>query len=107
MSQAAGMGGVLSSAALKTYLAGFDQKAATWPVSVSSAFPRFHDIYQKAGVRNYWGYLGDAGGDTLRETLSRAMTNASSIVQIVTWNDFGEGTVVEPTQESFDVTIWT
>ena len=27
------------------------------------------------------------------------MTNAPAIVQIVTWNDFGEGTVVEPTQE--------
>ena len=27
------------------------------------------------------------------------MTNASTYVQIVTWNDFGEGTVVEPTRE--------
>ena len=27
------------------------------------------------------------------------MTNSSMIVQIVTWNDFGEGTVVEPTKE--------
>ena len=27
------------------------------------------------------------------------MTNASTYVQIVTWNDFGEGTVVEPTKE--------
>src|SRR6185295_355852 len=75
------------------------QKAAGWPAFISGAFPRFHDIYQKAGVRNYWGYLGDRNGDTFRETLSRAMTNSSSIVQVVTWNDFGEGTVVEPTKE--------
>jgi hypothetical protein len=27
------------------------------------------------------------------------MTNNSAIVQIVTWNDFGEGTSVEPTQD--------
>jgi hypothetical protein len=27
------------------------------------------------------------------------MTNASAIVQIVTWNDYGEGTIVEPTRE--------
>ena len=27
------------------------------------------------------------------------MTNSSSIVQIVTWNDFGEGSMVEPTKE--------
>jgi hypothetical protein len=50
-------------------------------------------------VRNYWGYLGDRHGDTLRETLSRGMTNSSAIVQVVTWNDFGEGSMIEPTQE--------
>jgi hypothetical protein len=99
MSQAPGTGGVLSRAALKSYLADFDQKAGSWPAFISSAFPRFHDIYQRAGVRNYWGYLGDRRGDTLRETLSRGMTNASVIVQVVTWNDFGEGSMVEPTRE--------
>jgi hypothetical protein len=99
MSQAPGTGGVLSGTALKSYLADFDQKAGNWPASISSAFPRFHDIYQRAGVRNYWGYLGDRHGDTLRETLSRGMTNSSAIVQVVTWNDFGEGSMVEPTQE--------
>jgi hypothetical protein len=99
LSQAPGTGGVLSGAALKSYLADFDQKAGTWPAFISSAFPRFHDIYQRAGVRNYWGYLGDRHGDTLRETLSRGMTNGSAIVQVVTWNDFGEGSMVEPTRE--------
>jgi hypothetical protein len=99
MSQAPGTGGVLSGAALKGYLADFDQKAGAWPAFISSAFPRFHDIYQRAAMRNYWGYLGDRHGDTLRETLSRALTNASAIVQVVTWNDFGEGSMVEPTEE--------
>ncbi|HWX21474.1 MAG TPA: glycoside hydrolase family 71/99-like protein [Candidatus Binatia bacterium] len=99
LSQAPGTGGVLSDAALRQYLSGFEQKAGVWPAFISSAFPRFHDIYQPAGVRDYWGYLGDHNGDVLRETLGRAMTNASKCVQIVTWNDFGEGTVVEPTRE--------
>ena len=99
MSQAPGTGGVLSGAALKSYLADFEQKSAGWPATISSAFPRFHDIYQRAGVRNYWGYLGDRHGDTFRETLSRSLTNSSPIAQIVTWNDFGEGSMVEPTKE--------
>jgi hypothetical protein len=99
LSQAPGTGGVLSGAALKSYLANFDQKAEAWPAFISSAFPRFHDIYQRAGVRNYWGYLGDHQGDTLRETLCRAMTNSATFAQIVTWNDFGEGSMVEPTRE--------
>jgi len=50
-------------------------------------------------VRNYWGYLGDRDGETLRETFNRALTNNSALVQIVTWNDFGEGTTIEPTKE--------
>lgn len=99
ISQKPGTGGVLSDAALKNYLAGFEQKAQAWPAFISSAFPRFHDIYQRAGNRNYWGYLGDRNGETLRQTLGQAMTNSSAIVQIVTWNDFGEGTVIEPTKE--------
>ena len=99
MSQVPGTGGVLSAAAFKSYLADFDRKAAAWPAFISSAYPRFHDIYQQGGGRNYLGYLGDHHGDTLRETLSRSMTNASAIVQIVTWNDFGEGSMVEPTRQ--------
>ena len=99
MSQAPGTGGVLSGTALKGYLNDFEQKAASWPTYISSAFPRFHDIYQRAGMRNYWGYLGDRQGETLRETLSRGMTNSSALVQIVTWNDFGEGSIIEPTRE--------
>ena len=51
------------------------------------------------GGRNYLGYLGDHHGNTLRETLSRGLTNASAIVQVVTWNDFGEGSMVEPTRQ--------
>jgi len=99
MSQAPGTGGVLSGAGVKNYLAEFERKAAEWPAFISSAFPRFHDIYQRAGVRNYWGYLGDRQGEILRDTLGRAMTNSAAIVQIVTWNDFGEGTMIEPTRE--------
>lgn len=99
MSQTPGTGGVLSDAALKSYLAGFDQKAGAWPAFISSAFPRFHDVYQRAGGRNYLGYLGDHHGDTFRETLSRSLTNSSAIVQVVTWNDFGEGSMIEPTKE--------
>lgn len=59
------------------YLTSFQETAAAWPAFISSAFPRFHDIYQKAGIRDYWGYLGDRGGDTLRGTLRRANAEIS------------------------------
>jgi hypothetical protein len=99
LSQQPGTGGVLSEGSLRNYLNDFERKGAGWPAYISSAFPRFHDIYQKAGVRSYWGYLGDKNGQTLRETLGHALTNNSVLVQVVTWNDFGEGTVIEPTKE--------
>ncbi len=95
-------GGVLTDAMLQNYLTGFEQKALAapaWPAFISSAFPRFHDIYQQAGIGSSYGYLDDQNGSTFRETLSRAMTNNSAIIQIVTWNDFGEGTITEPTVE--------
>lgn len=88
---------VLSNAVMISYLDGFDQTAAAWPAFISSAFPRFHDIYAQAGVEPSFGYLDDQNGATFQETLTQAMTNNSTYIQVVTWNDFGEGTIVEPT----------
>ena len=99
LSVSPGARGVLSMTALDHYLTTFEQSAAAWPAYISSAFPRFHDVYQPAGVRDYWGYLGDRKGDTFRFTLTRALTNHAFMAQVVTWNDFSEGTVVEPTVE--------
>ena len=99
LSLAGGTRGVLSLAALQDYLDRFEDRAKGWPAYISSAFPRFHDIYQSAGVRDSWGYLGDSKGSIFRQTLSRALTNSSAIAMVVTWNDFAEGTMVEPTVE--------
>ncbi len=68
-------------------------------VKIAGAFPGFHDIYQEAGVQPSHGRLDSRDGETFRRTLERAMASASPIVQIITWNDFGEGTCVEPTRE--------
>jgi hypothetical protein len=90
---------ILTPSQLQSYLNSFDQKAAGWPAFISSAFPRFHDIYAQAGVGTSYGYLDDADGANFTNTLTRAMTNHSAVVQLVTWNDFGEGTILEPTQD--------
>jgi hypothetical protein len=89
--------GIVTDAMMQNYLTIFQEKASVWPAYVSTAFPRFHDIYAQAGVSASYGYLDDQRGNTLRETLGWAMTNTSAIVQIATWNDFGEGTIIEPT----------
>lgn len=91
--------GILARPALESYLANFQQAGSSWPAFISCAVPRFHDIYAQAGVGPSYGMLNDSDGDTFRATLGRALTNNSALIQIVTWNDFGEGTMVEPTKQ--------
>jgi len=99
MWMSAGGTNVLTPAQLNSYLNSFDQNGAAWPGFVSSSFPRFHDIYSQAGAGSSYGSLDDANGSTLTNTFNRSLTNRSAMVQLVTWNDFGEGTMLEPTLE--------
>jgi hypothetical protein len=90
---------VLTREALNSYLQNFYQKAASWDYRIASAFPGFHDIYSEAGLGYSYGFLDDNNGETFDFTLRSALGHEPDILQIVTWNDFGEGTVVEPTIE--------
>ncbi|MCA9238228.1 MAG: hypothetical protein KDA44_22300 [Planctomycetales bacterium] len=67
------------------------------------AFPGFDDFYQEGG----WGSgipfeIPHDVGQTLATTLDLATQYASQIdfLQLATWNDFGEGTMFEPTVET-------
>lgn len=66
---------------------------------IPAAFPRFHDIYEQAGVQKSWGTIEDREGKTYSETLERALKSGASFLQLVTWNDWGEGTQIEPSVE--------
>ncbi len=63
------------------------------------ALPRFHDIYEEAKVHKSWGKIDDAAGKTFATTLESALKSKMPLVQIATWNDWGEGTVIEPSAE--------
>lgn len=63
------------------------------------AFPGFRDIYQEAGLHASYGFIDAREGQTLAETLDMAWKSQSPWMQIATWNDHGEGTVVEPTRD--------
>ena len=62
--------------------------------SIPSAYPGFEDVYETSLLN-----LGRREGRTMRETLRAAMEGPWPVVQLVTWNDYGEGTVIEPTHE--------
>jgi hypothetical protein len=89
----------LSRSSLEKYLNNFYAKASNWDYLTASAFPGFHDIYNEAGVGPSYGYLDSEKGETLEFTFKKALENNPDIIQVVTWNDYGEGTNIEPTIE--------
>jgi hypothetical protein len=61
---------------------------------IVSAYPGFKDVYERP-MRG----LDHRGGDTLRDTLAVGMAGPWPVIQLVTWNDYGEGTIIEPTHQ--------
>jgi hypothetical protein len=91
--------GVLSTSSLENYLDGFYKKAENYPFLIAGAFPGFQDIYQEAGVGESYGYLDPLEGNIFETTFQKAIDQEPDIVQLITWNDYGEGTNIEPTEE--------
>lgn len=95
------------TAGVSTRLDAFYGRAVSlgWDYFIGAAFPRFHDIYEEAGTGPSYGYIdkegsyGSYGTSTYAYTFKRALQSQAAIVQIVTWNDYGEGTIIEPTEE--------
>jgi glycoprotein endo-alpha-1,2-mannosidase len=66
---------------------------------IGSAYPGFHDYYVEGGWGTSFGFFDHQDGQTLSSTLAKASEHQLDYLQFVTWNDFGEGTMIEPTQE--------
>lgn len=69
-------------------------------VAMGSAYPGFKDFYAEGGGGDAIGWtIEPNNGATLDETLSLAKNANLNYLQLITWNDFGEGTMFEPTVE--------
>ncbi len=64
----------------------------TWTYVIPTALPRFWDDY--AGFS--YGTIDDQSGKMFVNTLTDCMESGKDISQIATWNDWQEGTVIEP-----------
>lgn len=93
-------GAKLAPAAMQAYLELFYRNARRNELIVGSAFPSFHDIYKEAGVRSSYGYLDPEDGAILQQTIDLALASNVDLLQLVTWNDYGEGTMIEPTKQT-------
>ena len=85
-----------------TGLAEFYDNVATDKIIGGAAYPGFNDYY----TEGRWNTAAldwtiEVGTATLKGTLDLASENADKLdfVQLITWNDYGEGTMIEPTVE--------
>jgi hypothetical protein len=67
--------------------------------AIPVAYPRFHDYYAEAGLHPSYGRIPDDDGKTFEVSLAEAVALKPKFVQIATWNDWGEGTQIEPSRE--------
>lgn len=84
----------------RQYLTALHQRPDAEQSVLSVAFPAFRDIYRQAELHDSYGSIDARHGRTFAETFALARKSDASIIQIATWNDYGEGTVIEPTEAS-------
>lgn len=69
-------------------------------VYIGGAYPGFLDFYKDGGWGDGFNWSIDHNsGETLELNLQKAKTNKVDFLQLITWNDYGEGTMIEPTEE--------
>lgn len=71
-------------------------------VAGGAAYPGFNDFYQEGGAGSGYFTIPSNNGQTLAQTLAVANLYSSRVdfLQLATFNDFGEGTMFEPTVET-------
>jgi len=70
-------------------------------ITVGGVYPGFSSYYVDGGWSdgiNEWTIDLD-NGQTFVETLNYTHHEVADMIQLITWNDFGEGTMIEPTEE--------
>ncbi len=77
----------------------YQNRAPYIPVAFSAAFPGFKDFGYLGGWGDPRPELPHNGATTLQQTLAQAKASGLPYIQLETWNDFGEGTMIEPTVE--------
>ncbi len=88
------------------YLTGLNNfyanRAPGLKTAMGVAYPGFHDYYVEGGAGSSYFYIPENNGATLNETLGAYEQYKANLdfLQLATFNDFGEGTIFEPTVEN-------
>lgn len=74
-------------------------KAAKFEFYIGGAMPGFNDFYAEGGAGTGYTSYDSEGGALFQRQLDAAKSANLEWLQISTWNDYGEGTNIEPTVE--------
>lgn len=66
---------------------------------IGGAMPGFNDYYKQGNAGDGYTSYDDEDGALFNRQLDAARTAELDWLQISTWNDYGEGTIIEPTTE--------
>jgi hypothetical protein len=92
--------GTVSLQALEAHMDQFQKSSSGGEYVIAGATPGFHDYWREGGGNDVsFGSIPYNNGDTLRGTLEKALESSPNIIQVITWNDYIEGTMIEPTVE--------
>lgn len=68
-------------------------------VKMGSAYPGFDSFYAQGGWSGPTWVIPHNGTSNFASLLDKAIQSGVNYTQLVTWNDYGEGTMIEPTRE--------
>ena len=79
----------------------YTSQASTFNFAAGVAYPGFRDFYQQGGWGSGYPTIPENNGQTLTDTLNLYDLYKPNLdmLQLATFNDFGEGTMFEPTVE--------
>lgn len=74
-------------------------QAGNFANSIGVVYPGFNSYYQAGGADGPTWQIAHNGTSTFASLLDKALASNVGIIQFATWNDYGEGTMIEPTSE--------
>lgn len=80
----------------------YQNRAPGLKTAMGVAYPGFNDYYVQGGAGSSYFYIPENNGATLNDALNvySQFQGNLDFLQLATWNDFGEGTIFEPTLEN-------
>lgn len=81
------------------HLSNFYQYATNYGLKMGAACPGFNAFYAQGGWGSNPFVINHNGLSTFQRSLDMAIENNIQHIQLATWNDYGEGTMIEPTRE--------